>query len=788
MKPRMRLFIIFTYFLLFAVWKTPITIALTPEEIAKKALDATVLLVIVDANGAVTSQGSGFFVQPNRIATNFHVIDGFTRGEARPVGQQTVYPIERIVTVDKKHNLAILQVSSPGIVPLPIGDSESVTVGNQIYVVGNPLGVLEGTFSDGIISAIREADGVNLFQVTAPISEGNSGGPVLNAQGEVIGVSQGNVPAGRNLNFAIPSIHLKALVNQLGKELLEKGIEQYEATRFNEAIKSLRSALAEVSDPKLRALAHLYLGCSKRGFGESDYTVSAEFEEALRHNPDQMLPPRIGEDHPVFKPLLEKVRSESTGELTVACSLPQTEIWIAGNETHKRMIGTGNSTVRLFVGDYTVEGFFEGISRKHTFTIVPDGHEILYIELPPILRHEPPSRASVGETIPLSLDLISRAKPKQVQIRYVIYDKHGKELDRGNQEMLLSKAQPIPSSWIYRADLPSQNTVGKISYFIMADEARSPTSQYHEIAIVDENLPKIDLLEPPETAEFKVNQSVSVRARVTDNTFVEEVRIHFVFSSSGDSRPSEAFPSQLLVKEASTDIYAGLIQPQQSGPGYIWYYLTATDEEKNERRSDLRRIRIVKLPEKRPIMPAKIEQSATERLPHQSVWASLGLWNHILKINHPNATGVDRGNVLSLGYLSEGKGFPTLGVKLDYSYQIRENINATIEWGPAIRNGAVTVALLGGVARYKKFYNEPNPITPFLGASLKLYPMDSVTVDIASSINLRSFDTTSIHLQHYEMGMRVYLTPTINLRLSYGNWYIRRHGNKSVQIGLGVMF
>ena len=86
----------------------------------------------------------------------------------------------------------------------------------------------------------------------------------------------------------------------------------------------------EQIDAKQRATAHIYIGCARRGFGESDHSVSLEFEDALRHNPNQTLPLRIGEDHPVFKPLLEKVRSESTGELTVNGSLPQTEIWIDG--------------------------------------------------------------------------------------------------------------------------------------------------------------------------------------------------------------------------------------------------------------------------------------------------------------------------------------------------------------------------------------------------------------------------------------------------------------------------
>ena len=806
-KPKMRFSVIFKYFMLFAVWNMSVAIALSPEEIAKKALDATVLLVMVDANGEVSSGGSGFFVQPNQIATNFHVIDGSAGGQAKPVGQQTVYPVERISAVDKKHDLAILQVSAPGVEPLPIGDSESVAIGDQIYVIGNPLGVLEGTFSDGIISAIREVDEVKLFQVTAPIAEGNSGGPVLNAEGEVVGVSQGAVPAGRNLNFAIPSIHIKALVNQLGKELLEKGIEQYEATQFKDAIKSLRSALRGLSESKQRALAHLYLGCSKRGFGESDYTVSEDFREALRHNPDQMLPPRIGEDHPVFEPLLEKVRSESTGELKVTCSLPHAEIWIDGNDIDRKMIGIGTSSIRLYVGDYTVEGVFEGISRKQTFTIVPDGHEILYLELPPILRHEPPSRASVGEIIPLSLNLISSEKPKQVQIRYIIYDKHGEELDRGNQEMLLWKEQPIPSTWIYRADLPSQKNVGRISYFIKADEARSPKEQYHEIYIVDENLPEIVLLEPHEAAEFKVNQAITVRAKVTDNTSVDEVRIHYAFLSSIGSKPPEATPSQPLEKKASDDIYVGQIPPQQNGAGYISYYLTATDEGKNEGKSEERRIEIVNPGNKHPKRKPKAKD--TEYPLHQGIWASHG-WSEAVLDHGRSVSGWDRGNVLSLAYLSEGKGYRTLGVQLDFSYQVPANMNATVQWGPAIREGAIAIAFLGGAAKYRNsdsrrfMVNQvargasdgPVHITPFLGASLKFYPLNTVTVDIASSIKLRTMDTFSSdesdsfakHLHHYEMGIRVYITPALNLRLGYGKWYLGNRGNTTVQVGLGVTF
>ena len=84
---------------------------LTPQDIAKRALDATVLLVMKDSNGQVLGRGSGFFVRPNQIATNYHVIEGATAGTAKRVGQETDYEITNFSLIDETHDLAILEVS-----------------------------------------------------------------------------------------------------------------------------------------------------------------------------------------------------------------------------------------------------------------------------------------------------------------------------------------------------------------------------------------------------------------------------------------------------------------------------------------------------------------------------------------------------------------------------------------------------------------------------------------------------------------------------------------------------
>ena len=99
------------------------------KEIAKKALDSTVLLVMEDANGKPLGFGNGFFVQTNQIVTNPDVIEGAVRGTAKRVGQKTEYAIEGFTAMDEKNDLVILQVSGADIQPLSLGNSDTVEVG-----------------------------------------------------------------------------------------------------------------------------------------------------------------------------------------------------------------------------------------------------------------------------------------------------------------------------------------------------------------------------------------------------------------------------------------------------------------------------------------------------------------------------------------------------------------------------------------------------------------------------------------------------------------------------------
>ena len=189
--------------------------AQTAEQIAEKALAATVYLEMKDSTGKTLGFGSGFFVRENLVATNYHVIEGAARGTAKLVGKYTTYTIEGFTATDKINDLALLKVTVYGIKPLPLGMSSDVKIGETVYVAGNPKG-LEGTFSDGIISSRRDGYTQERLQMTAPISPGSSGGPVLNRKGEVIGVSVSDHSSldTQSLNFVIPSNYLKKLLDR----------------------------------------------------------------------------------------------------------------------------------------------------------------------------------------------------------------------------------------------------------------------------------------------------------------------------------------------------------------------------------------------------------------------------------------------------------------------------------------------------------------------------------------------------------------------------------------------
>ena len=286
------------FLLFFTINATPAQTALPAEDIAEKALAATVYLEMKDRNGKTLGFGSGFFVKSNLIATNYHVIEGAARGTAKLIDKHTTYNIEGTTATDKMNDLAILKVAAYGIKPLSLGDSDAVRVGETVYVAGNPKG-LEGTLSNGIISSLRDKDTKGRLQMTAPISPGSSGGPVLNYKGEVIGISFMTIEGGQNLNFAIPSKYLKALLprSRTAKPLAQRnysvpaetyflrGNMMYTLQLYQEAVVEFNQALRLKPD---YVDAYNNLGNAKAGLGQH-FAAIADYDTAIRLKPDYAL-------------------------------------------------------------------------------------------------------------------------------------------------------------------------------------------------------------------------------------------------------------------------------------------------------------------------------------------------------------------------------------------------------------------------------------------------------------------------------------------------------------------
>jgi len=189
-------------------------------EIVKKIEPSTVVILTYGKEGKMIGQGSGFFIsQSGDIITNGHVLNGVHRAEVK-TARGKVYPIMMIVGEDKEADIIRVSVNIPIESIHPISISRSIPeVGERVAVIGNPLG-LERTVSDGIVSAVREIPAFGkVYQITAPISPGSSGSPVVNMKGEVIGVATFQFVEGQNLNFAIPGERIARLKTEKGKTL-----------------------------------------------------------------------------------------------------------------------------------------------------------------------------------------------------------------------------------------------------------------------------------------------------------------------------------------------------------------------------------------------------------------------------------------------------------------------------------------------------------------------------------------------------------------------------------------
>lgn len=171
--------------------------------------------------------GSGFIVSPDGyILTNYHVIEYAYKGNYAitvMLHDGTRYEAS-IVGVEDCNDIAVLKIDASGLDPVTFGDSDKLSVGDDVYAVGNPLGELEFSMTTGRVSALdrlittdESAEAINMFQIDAAVNSGNSGGPVYNANGEVVGIvtAKYSDTGVEGLGFAIPINDAAKIANDL---------------------------------------------------------------------------------------------------------------------------------------------------------------------------------------------------------------------------------------------------------------------------------------------------------------------------------------------------------------------------------------------------------------------------------------------------------------------------------------------------------------------------------------------------------------------------------------------
>ena len=215
--------------------------------IAQTATKATVVIVSSDGSGKPFSQGSGFLVtKDGKVVTNLHVVQGAASAVVK-FSDGAFYEVEGFLGEDLSSDIAVLKLrtSAREFPFLRLADVEQVSIGQHVIAIGSPMS-LENTVSDGIVSALRSASDLDpklssslrVFQTTAPVSPGSSGGALLNMQGEVIGITSFGIMTGQNLNFVIPISYAKPLVGsdrvkpltQLVEDDAKRGLDRLAGT------------------------------------------------------------------------------------------------------------------------------------------------------------------------------------------------------------------------------------------------------------------------------------------------------------------------------------------------------------------------------------------------------------------------------------------------------------------------------------------------------------------------------------------------------------------------------
>ena len=237
----------------------------------------------LDKSGNEISTGSGFFISSTGVGlTNYHVLEGAYSAYIID-NKKKKYKIGKILDYNKDVDIVKFQIDNPSkdvIKPLPIASSQP-RQGESIISYSTPLGLFDNTVSTGVVSSLREYEGYGkVLQITAPISHGSSGSPVMNTQGEVVGIATFGINEGQSLNFAVSITRLKVLtrslnipVKDIGRtpfetDLVLKAVELASQGNFSNAINCLTQ---ELSNNQQNHYAYNLKGkieCNAKNYGD----------------------------------------------------------------------------------------------------------------------------------------------------------------------------------------------------------------------------------------------------------------------------------------------------------------------------------------------------------------------------------------------------------------------------------------------------------------------------------------------------------------------------------------
>lgn len=252
------------------------------------------------SSSAVT--GTGFIISENGyIVTNYHVIEyAYTGGQDLTVmlHDGTRYSAS-IVGVEDSNDIAVLKIDAANLSPADLGDSDSLTVGDTVYAVGNPLGDLDFSMSTGHVSALdrviktdENVDSINMFQIDAAVNSGNSGGPVYNTRGEVIGVvtAKYSDTGVEGIGFAIPINDAASIAQDLitngyvtGKAYMGVKLDERYTSMYSQYYGMPLGAYVYSVDPGSSAeKAGLRPGDIITGLGDADVSCYDDLSSAVK--------------------------------------------------------------------------------------------------------------------------------------------------------------------------------------------------------------------------------------------------------------------------------------------------------------------------------------------------------------------------------------------------------------------------------------------------------------------------------------------------------------------------